>query len=297
MIFVDILLPIFLMVATGVLFSRVFRSSAEPLTQFSLYFATPALIFRALVERPVSGGAVLKLFALMILYTLAMWALAEAVARILRLEEKLRRAFALAIVPMNVGNYGLPLVHFAFGSGSEPFSVLVFVIFNIPLATWAIWVAAGGGASPLEGLKQMMRVPMVHATVLALAVAALGWRMPASLMKAAVLLGDSAIPLLMIILGMQLDRARLLREPGSLAVATVLRLGAAPLVAWGLTTLLGFSGAEQKIAILQTSTPAAVLPLLYALRFDCRPDWIASNLLVSTLASGASLSAVLYFLV
>jgi predicted permease len=296
LIFVDILLPIFLMVATGVAFSRIFRSPAEPLTQFSLYFATPVLVLRALVEHPIGGGVVLRVFGLMIAYTLVMWLLAEGAGRLLRLESTLRRAFALAIVPMNVGNYGLPLVRFAFGPSSEPFSVLVFVVFNIPLVTWAIWLAAGGATSPMEGVRQTLRVPVIHATALAFALVALGWHIPGPVAKAATLLGDTAIPLLMIILGMQLDRTRLLGEPGSLAAATAIRLGVAPFVAWGLTTLFGFTGLPQKIAILQTSTPSAVLPLLYALRFGCRPDWIASIVLVSTVLSGVSLSVVLYFL-
>jgi predicted permease len=115
-------------------------------------------------------------------------------------------------------------------------------------------------------------------------------------MKAAGLLGEASIPLLMVILGMQLDRTRVLAAPGSLAAATLVRVCVAPFVAWWLTDLLGFAGLEQKVIILQTSTPAAVLPLLYALRFNCRPEWIASNLLVSTLASGLSLAVVLHFL-
>jgi malate permease and related proteins len=295
-IFLNILFPVFLTILSGVLFARIFRSSAEPLTQFALYFATPALILHALVAHPISGGAVLKLSAVMLLYTAVLWALAEGTARLLGLDGTLRRAFCLAVVPMNVGNYGLPLVRFAFGAESVPFSVLVFVIFNLPLATWAIWVAAGGGASPLRGLRETLRIPIAHATVLAFALSALGWQVPEPLMKTAALLGDSAIPLLMVILGMQLGRTRLLGEPSSMAAATVLRLGVSPFVAWALTSAFGFTGAEQKIVILQTSTPAAVLPLLYALRFDCRPDWIASNLLLSTLVSAASLSVVLYFL-
>ncbi len=296
MVVVSVLLPIFFTVFAGFVFSRALRSPMEPLTQFSLYVATPALVLHALVQNPVPALELGRLLLLMLLYSAVLWGLAEAAGRLLGLDVQLRRAFALAVVPMNVGNYGIPLVRLAFGPSAESYSVLVFVIFNIPLATWAIWLAAGGGESPFRGLQETFRVPILHATLIAFVLAGLGWRLPDPLMKSLALLGEAAIPLLMVMLGMQLDRTRILAAPASLAAATVLRLGVSPFLAWGLTAALGVTGLEQKVVILQTSTPAAVLPLLYALRFDCRPDWIASNLLVSTLASGASLALILHFL-
>jgi predicted permease len=60
-----------------------------------------------------------------------------------------------------------------------------------------------------------------------------------------------------------------------------------------LASAVGFQGLGRKVLILQTSPPAAALPLPYSLRFKCRPDWVTSNLLVSTLASAVSLSVVL----
>lgn len=296
MVFVDILLPIFLVVGAGALFSRALKPGLEPLTLFSLYVATPALVFGALVSRPLPPAAVLRLLAHMGLYTAALWALAEAAGRLLRLDEPLRRAFALAVVPMNVGNYGLPLSRFAFGREAEPFSVLVFVVFNLPLATWAIWLAAGGTVRSLAGMRDALRIPILHATVLAFALSALGLRPVAPLLKGISLLGEASIPLLLVILGIQLERTRTAGSALPIAVATALRLAVAPLLAWGLGRLLGFGGLELKVLVLQTSTPAAVLPLLYTLRFGGRSDWIASNLLVSTLASAVSLSAVLAFL-
>jgi malate permease and related proteins len=293
----SVLFPIFFLVLTGFVFSRTLRSAIEPLTQFSLFVGTPALVMYALLQNPVPASELGRLLLLTLLYTGILWALSEAVGRLLGLDEKLRRAFALAIVPMNVGNYGIPLSRLAFGPAADSYSVLVFVIFNIPLATWAIWIAAGGGASPWKGLKETLRIPIVHGTVLAFALAVLGVHLPGPLMKSLGMLGEAAIPLLMVILGMQLERTIILGDAtGSMVTATLLRLVVSPFLAWGLTVVLGFTGLEQKVVILQTSTPAAVLPLLYALRFDCRPDWIASNLLVSTLASGVTLAILLHFL-
>lgn len=296
MIFVDILLPIFLVIAAGWLFSRGLRPALEPLMQFALFLATPALVFDALVRHTVPLSALGRVTALMLLYTAALWLAAEAAARLLGLREGLRRAFLLATVPMNVGNYGLPLVRFAFGPEVEPFSVLVFVVFNLPLATWAIWVAAGGTLSSLRGVGATLKIPIFHATVLAFAVTAWGWRVPEPLAKGVGLLGQAAIPVLLVVLGMQLERTRIESFGPSLLAALGLRLVGSPFLAWSLCGLLGFQGAERSVAVLQTATPSAVLTLLYALRFGCEPRWLASCILLSTVGSAASLWAVLAFL-
>ncbi|MEJ2699224.1 MAG: hypothetical protein P8Z70_06155, partial [Desulfuromonadales bacterium] len=66
--------------------------------------------------------------------------------------------------------------------------------------------------------------------------------------------------------------------------------------AWILTVILGIHGIDRNVVILQTSTPSAVLPLLYSLRFDTRPDLVAGAIFITTLLSSVSLTLVLYFL-
>jgi hypothetical protein len=60
--------------------------------------------------------------------------------------------------------------------------------------------------------------------------------------------------------------------------------------------LLGLDGLTRKIVILQTSTPSAVLPLLYTLRFNTRPDLVSGTILLSTLCSAITLTVLLYWL-
>lgn len=293
MVFVEILLPIFLLIAAGALFSRILKPTLEPLTQLALFLAAPALVFHALVRYPISFQEVGRLMALMVLYVGILWALSEFLVRVLRLEDSLGRAFLLATVPMNVGNYGLPLVRFALGPETEGFSILVFVVFNIPLVTWAIWVAAGGTLGSARGMKDALKIPIFQATLLAFLFGGLGWTLPSPLSKSLGLLAQAAIPLFLVILGMQLDRTRIDRWGWDLGLAVFVRLAVSPFLAFGLAHLCGFQGLPVKVIVLQTSTPSAVLTLLYALRFGCQPQWMASVIFFSTVFSVASLSVIL----
>ena len=52
----------------------------------------------------------------------------------------------------------------------------------------------------------------------------------------------------------------------------MIRLYIEPLLAIGLTAMLGLGGLTRKVVIFQCSTPSAVLPLLYTIRSGTRPD-------------------------
>jgi malate permease and related proteins len=175
-------------------------------------------------------------------------------------------------------------------------SVLTFVIFNIPLSTLAIVLAQSGGAPLSQAVRNALGIPIFHALLLALVLKGLAVQPPDFLLRPVELLGQAAIPLMLALLGMQLARTSLVALPGFLALSSGMRLLLAPAVAWGLTALLGIEGLTRSVLILQTSTPAAVLPLLYALRFGSRPDLVAGAIFVTTLLSAATLTLLLYLL-
>lgn len=296
MLFFQVLLPVFLIILAGFTLEKTLRPDFRTLTDCSLYLFTPALVFSSLMRQELRIDLAGNLFLFMLLYTAAMLALSTAVARMLRFDADSRSALALTTAVMNVGNYGLPLAYFAFGDAGLNVSILTFVMFNIPLGTLAIVLAQGKKAPLGEALGNTLRIPIFHGVLLAVLFKIIGLHFPATLLRPFELLGQAAIPLMLVLLGVQLARTRNLGEPGFLTLSVTLRLAVAPLLAWLLTSLLGFQGLSRDVVILQTSTPSAVLPLLYAVRFDTRPDLVAGAIFVSTLFSAATLTILLYLL-
>jgi len=296
MLFFDIVLPVFLIVAAGYWAQKRFDLDFATLTNCSLYLLTPALIFSALSKSKVHFDLAAVLLLFMVLYTAALCLLAWAVGRSCRYRDEQLRALALSTTVMNCGNFGLPLVFFAYGAPSLDISVLTFVVFNIPLSTLAIVLAQGSGTSLAEALRNAARIPLFHAVIAALLLQLLEVEIPGFLLRPLELLGQGAIPVMLVMLGMQLARTRLQATFGFLSLATLIRLIVAPALAWLLAWLLGIDGLNRQVVVLQTSTPAAVLPLLYALRFGTRPDLVAGAVLSTTLLSAISLTILLYLL-
>jgi predicted permease len=296
MFFLQIIVPVFLIILSGFILEKRAGLDFRTLTYSSLYLFSPAMVFAALMKQDVRLTLALDLALFMILYTAAFFLLAVICGRLLRMNRDTRAALSLSTVMMNVGNFGLPLSYFAFGEKGLEVSVLTFVLFNIPLSTLAIVLAQGPGAPLLGALANMLKIPIFYGGALALLLKALNLGVPDFLFRPIDLLGQAAIPLMLVLLGMQLARTRLTASPGFLSLTAVLRLAVAPLIAWGFTVLLNIEGLARDVVILQTSTPSAVLPLLYSLRFGTRPDLVAGAIFITTLLSALSLTVILYFL-
>ncbi|MBN2808002.1 MAG: AEC family transporter [Deltaproteobacteria bacterium] len=297
MVFVNILLPIFLIIGLGVLFAKVKGPDFKSISDLTLFFFTPCLIFAGLLKGHAQLAAFLpKAVAFMILLTLIFWGLSLVVGRLLGLDVRRQSAFSLTTIMMNCGNYGLPLVLFAYGPEGLSYGVIVLVLFTFPLGTLAIYIASRGRDSAAKALLEMFKVPLFHAIVLATIWRFFNLPMPQIIFKAIDMVGQAAIPGLLMLLGMQLARTRLKGELLPMFSSSFLRLLISPLLAIGLCFVLNIQGLPRNVLILQTSTPAAIIPLLYAINYDTHPEMVAGTILVSTVLSALTLTGLLYFL-
>ena len=296
MLFINVVLPVFLIVLSGYFLGRKLALDSTTLTNLSLYVLTPSLVFSALLKNPISIDLGSRLALYMVLYTLLMLGAGWLTAIAFRIKGDSRQALYLSSAMMNIGNFGLPLTLFAYGQAGFDTSILIFVLFTIPLGTIGIVLAQGSNVNLKEAVVNTSKIPIFHAVILAIVCQATGLQLPGFLLKSLDLVGQAAIPIMLILLGMQLARAKVLPAARFLSLTTILRLLVGPVVGFGLTLFLGIKGIDRNVVILQTSTPAAVLPLLYALRFNARPDLVASSILVTTLCSAGTLTLLLYLL-
>ena len=101
---------------------------------------------------------------------------------------------------------------------------------------------------------------------------------------------------MILVLGMQLERARPSTRPALVAVAVCVSLLAAPVVALGLTSLLNVSGAARQAVVVLSSMPVAVATTILALEFDASPDFVTSAVFLSTILSPITLAPLIAYL-
>ena len=295
-IFASDILPIFLIAGAGFLLSRWREARVKTVADVVFYALVPCLVFNLLVTSTVIGPQVGRMALLAVLVTAVMGMLARAVAMPLRLNRAELSAFLLVAMFSNSGNYGLPLVLFAFGAEALSHATVYFVTSSMLTYTVGVFLAASGKRSARDAFSGIARVPALYGVAAALIVLASGISVPIAIMRPIGLLSDAALPMMILALGMQIDRARTAERPPVVAIAVGLSLVVAPLVALGLTSLLDLTGAARQAGVALASTPVAVITTILALEFDVAPAFVTNAVFVSTLLSPFTLTALIAYL-
>lgn len=290
------ILPILLVAGVGFLLARLVEIDVTALARLAFHALAPCLIFMLLVTSTASGTDL----ALMALFCALIIAAAGAVARLVALPFRLERAalagFLLAVMFSNGGNFGLALVEFAFGREALTLASMYFVTGAVLAYTVGVFLASSGSGTIAQSLRGIGRVPAVYAVVAAAAVAGLGIEVPLLVMRPVTLLGNASIPVMLLVLGMQLERTGWPTRPGVVAVAVAISLLVKPALALGLAAALDLDGAARQAAIVQSSMPAAVVATVIALEFGAAADLVTSIVFYSTLLSPLTLMVLVSWL-
>ena len=295
-IFVSSILPVFVVAGVGFALSRFLRISAVQLSTVTFNALAPCLVFDLLLTSSVGGEDVSRLVAFCLLMTVAMGTVGGLVATLLRLDRSTRAGFMLVAMFSNNANYGLPLLLFAFGEQALAFGAVYFVTSAVLTYTVGVLVAGSGHRTLGQALTWIFRVPTIYGAVAAGLLVALSVPVPQLVMRPVSLLSDAAVPMMLLVLGMQLAEARRPTALPALGSATIVRLLVAPVLALAGAELVGLSGAARQAAVLQASTPAAVITTILALEYGAAPRFVTSVVVASTVLSPLTLALLIAWL-
>lgn len=295
-IFADDILPIFLVAAAGFLLARHTGAQVKTLSAASFNVLSPCLVFDQLVQSRIESSVFGRMFVFCILLTTVMGLVAWLAAAPLRLNRQTFTSFLLVVMFSNSGNYALPVVLFAFGREALAYASVYFVASAIVTYTVGVGVAASGHGNVWRALAGIVRVPALWAVAAAGLIMATHTTVPLAVMRPVTLLSEAAIPIMLLILGIQLERAAMPDRPGAVGVAVGLSLLVGPLVGVGLTMLLGLTGLARQVAIVGASMPAAVITTVLALEFDLDPSFATGAVFLSTILSPFTLVLLIAYL-
>ena len=285
----EIVAPVFLLAAVGFFWVKLgIEYRTRFVTQLAMSLAVPSLVFTALQDTKISPSS---LQALSLATIVSYGAVTLVAITLLRLSGLRMRTYLAPVTFGNTGNLGLPLALFAFGQEGLGYAVVVFAIMAIYSFTFGVWVVAGGG-SPLKALKE----PMVAATILGALFLWQGWHTPPFLTNTLELIGQMAIPLMLITLGVALARL----SPNSIAlpaVVSALKIAFCVAIAWVAGRWFQLDPVAFGVLVIQVSTPVAVTSYLLAEKYGADSETVAGLVVLSTLFSVVTLPLTLAFVI
>src|SRR2546427_4232178 len=158
-IFVSDILPVFLIASAGFLLARKLQASVKTMSHVSFYALSPCLAFKMLATSKMTGPEAVRMVLMAVLVTAAMGLLARVAAIPLGLNRAELSAFLLVSMFSNGGNYGLPVVMFAFGNEALSHGTIYFVTSAILTYTFGVLIAAAGKRSMTRAIAGIAKVP------------------------------------------------------------------------------------------------------------------------------------------
>jgi hypothetical protein len=213
---------------------------------------------------------------------------------------KLQRAHLLAVVLTvafgNTGNYGLPLVKFAFGDEALAVASIFYVTTTILFNTVGVVIASLGHLDLKSAILGVFKLPILYAVMIALLIKGFGISVPLPLSRTIEIAANGAIPAMIILLGLELTRIEWTHSMRAMSVGVATKLLIGPLVGLLLASLFGLQGHTRQGSVIEAAMPAAVATTVVATEYKLEPSLVTAIVFFGTVLSPLTLTPLIVFL-
>ncbi|OFW62026.1 MAG: hypothetical protein A2133_09295 [Actinobacteria bacterium RBG_16_64_13] len=288
---INIIGPTFFVVALGYLFGKMNRASVSVLIDVAMFIATPCLVFSSMYSSTIYMSEAMRLWASCLLIMGGTFVIAWLA---FGLTGKRRSGLYLPIVFANTINIPLPIIYLAFGNEGVAKAVLFYIPNGLLIYSLGIYLASGQKGLR-QGLKAILRTPLIYAAVLGLALNLAGVPLPEVVLTSVKFMGQAAVPLILLVLGMTIGHIRFKQVPLTLTAGAI-RMGGGFAVGLLAVWLLGLTGLPRAIVLFEAAMPSAVVVSVLCTKYNNEAELVASIVLATTLVSVAVIPALLYYL-
>ena len=286
-----------IVIATGYVAARLRIGGPDAqmvLNRFSFFVSSPCLMFAILSKEPIfdifHSSIVVAFFSAMLVGVVFLI---------------LNRLFfhmgpadaiigALNSLYLNSNNIGLPIATYILGNGAlvAPILVMQQALFT-PIGLTALDVTTTGRVSARAIATQPLHQPLLIGSLLGIVLsvvhASTGWFIPGFLYDPINMIGQSAVPMILMAFGMSLHGTRPLQRkadvPAVMTVA-VLKNVVMPAIAFLLAYfVMGFRGDVLYACVVLAALPTGQNVYNYAARYNVGLTFARDGILISTLTS------------
>ncbi len=294
--FANNLLPIMLIAAAGYILGKTLTVDSRTIGRMVFYIFSPLLVFNLMVTSQLN----LKQALTTVGYTAAVIVIMGTLSFLLGKLFKLQRAHLLAVVLTvafgNTGNYGLPLVKFAFGDEALAVASIFYVTTTILFNTVGVVIASLGHLDLKSAILGVFKLPILYAVMIALLIKGFGISVPLPLSRTIEIAANGAIPAMIILLGLELTRIEWTHSMRAMSVGVATKLLIGPLVGLLLASLFGLQGHTRQGSVIEAAMPAAVATTVVATEYKLEPSLVTAIVFFGTVLSPLTLTPLIVFL-
>ena len=196
---------------------------------------------------------------------------------------------ALSSSYVNAGNLGIAMAAYVVGDITAVVPTLLVQMMVVqPIALVVLDRITGRGEGVGPALRRLVTNPLTLAAVVGVVLALTGWQLPRVVASPLQMMAGAAIPLMLMSYGAALRLSPPLGRAGhngEVLLASLLKLGVMPVVAWLVGLALGLEDRVLLGVVITAALPTAQNIFLHATRYRVGEDVARETILITTLAS------------
>ncbi len=294
--FANNILPIVLLGGAGFFLGKVLHIDSRSLGRVTFYIFSPVLIFNLLLQNHVNLREAIGVISLTVCSVALMGMITFLLGSLFKIERAALTSILITTMFGNTGNYGLPLVSFAFGEKALSYAGIFFVTTTFLFYTLGVLIASLGHMNLKEALLGLLKIPTMYAVILAVLINAFQIPIPEPVSRAVQLAAGGTIPLMLVLLGVELTRVELSSNLRSMQLSVALRLLIAPLIALTFAALFGIQNFARQGSVTEASMPTMVSSIVLASEYQLDSKLVTAVVFISTLLSPLTLTPLLVLL-
>ena len=294
------ILSIILMIGLGYFLKRIdflSQKDIDPFNKIVMYILLPCMIFNALYSADLSLIPKLGILPFVVLASsIVTGTISYIILKQLKLDDKKLWSVLVTVMIANTGFMGYPVNLGIFGQTG--FLRAIFC----DIATLAIFLllsfvlALKFGGTVKTAVRKIAFFPSLWAVILGILFNWFNIPIGPVLVNTVNYLGQGAIPLIMIALGLSIDFSALSRSKAMIAFTSVMKLAFFPAVALFVANFLGLVSLEHTVSVVEAAMPSGMMSLLLAITYNLDFELTSDCILINTVISLSTLPAIIMLL-
>ena len=283
--------PVGCIVLIGFIFGKIFVIDEPTLSRLALYVLFPALLTDIMYRTTISIEEAIGIFIAFGLTYLLLCLISWGVGKGLGFSVSVQKSLLATTALPNSGNMGLPVTLFALGEAGLERAVIYLISWNLIVFSTMPAILKGGGFR--SSIIFTFKLPIIWGMILGIVINLFNIELPLKLDDGLHLLGEAAIPVSLLLMGIQISKNRF--QPRSYElIASLMRLFGGAFIAYFVGRIINLEILDLQVLVLQSSMPSALASFLIVNEFGGDATITSRVVIASTLLSFFTLPIILW---
>ena len=294
------ILSIIIMIGLGYFLKRIdflSENDINPFNRIVMHILLPCMIFHALYTADLALLSKLGILPFIILASsLVTGVVSYFILNQLNLDDVTLWSVLVTVMIANTGFMGYPVTLGIFGQDGFLRAIFCDIATSFIFLALSFVLIMKFGGTARTAVKKITFFPPLWAVILGLGFNFLNVPIGPVLDNTIDYLGQGAIPLIMIALGLSIDFSAIKRSKYMIAFTSVMKLAFFPFVAFIISSQIGLIDLQFKISIVESAMPSGMMSLLLAITYKLDHELTSDCILINTVISLITLPIIIMIL-